>query len=86
MIPNDLNSGFTLTIPIEEVNFSSKAGATSNAEIAEGNLVSGPLRSVKNNCLFVQIGGGKVPVIGRLHRVETFNSTEFESLKVGDII
>ena len=48
--------------------------------------MSGPLRSIKHNCLFVQIGTGKVPVIGRLHLVETFNSNEFDSFKVGDII
>ena len=27
-----------------------------------------------------------MPVIGRLHRVESFNSTEFDSFKIGDIV
>ena len=32
------------------------------------------------------MAGGKLPIIGRLHRVESFNNTEFDSFKIGDIV
>ena len=44
-----------------------------NAEsLSEGTLVTGTLKSIKGMCAFIQVGmTGKVPIIGRLHRVET---------------
>lgn len=75
---------FVLALPAEE---SQATRAPKNVSLEEGSLVSGPVRSIKGNCVFVQVGSnGKVPVIGRLHRVEAFNSGEFDSFKSGDIV
>lgn len=80
-------SGFVLAIPAEQTQSEKKSGAgVKNSSLEEGSLVSGPLRSIKGNCLFIQVGSGKVPTIGRLHRVETFSPSEWDSFKVGDII
>lgn len=48
----------------------------------------GTLKSIKGMCAFIQVGSvGKVPIIGRLHRVETNQKKdEFEQLKPGDKI
>lgn len=75
--------GFVLTLPAEE---KTSTKPVKNASLDEGSMVSGPVRSVKGSCVFVQVAGGKVPVIGRLNRVECFNHTEFESFKIGDIV
>ena len=46
----------------------------------------GSLKSIKGMCAFIQIGSaGKVPIIGRLHQVET-TENYFASLKPGDKI
>ena len=74
-----------MTLPIE--SSSGKQKPVMNVSLEDGSLVSGPLRSIKGHCLFVQVGSnGKVPTIGRLHRVECFNHSEFDNFKVGDII
>ena len=54
----------------------------------EGQRVLGTLKSIKGMCAFIQVGSqGKVPIIGRLHRVETSTKkNEFEQLKPGDKI
>jgi hypothetical protein len=62
---------FVLALPANEEK---SVRAPKNVSLDEGSLVSGPVRSIKGNCIFVQVGSsGKVPLIGRLHRVETFN-------------
>ena len=78
------DGAFVLALPAEETQ---SLRTPKNVSLEEGSLVSGPVRSIKGNCVFVQVGSnGKVPVIGRLHRVEVFNSSEFESFKSGDIV
>ena len=63
--------GFALALPAQEEK---AVRAPKNLSLDEGSLVSGPVRSIKGSCIFVQVGSaGKVPVIGRLHRVETFS-------------
>ena len=63
-------------------------GAVTNASLEEGEKVVGTLKSIKGMCAFIQVGSaGKVPIIGRLHRVETSHKkNEFASLKPGDKI
>jgi len=42
------------------------------------------VKSVKDHCLFAQVGmKGKMPMIGRLHRIET-QGEEFATFKTGD--
>jgi len=50
--------------------------------------VVGTVKSIKGMCAFVQVGSnGKVPIIARLHRVETSEKkNEFASMKPGDKI
>jgi hypothetical protein len=50
--------------------------------------VTGTLMSIKGMCAFIKVGmQGKIPIIGRLHRVETSaKRNEFEQMKPGDKI
>ena len=56
--------------------------------LEEGEKVVGTLRSLKGMCAFIQVGSqGRVPIIARLHRVETSaKKNEFGSMKPGDRI
>jgi len=49
-------------------------------------MVNGVLKSIKGNCCFVQVGQqGRVPTIGRLHKIETQESS-FNGLTIGERI
>jgi len=49
-------------------------------------MVNGVLKSIKGNCCFVQVGQqGRLPTIGRLHKIETPDSN-FNSMTIGERI
>jgi len=78
---------FLLMTPKQALKVAHVGGPVS---LEEGARVNGTLKSIKGQCAFIQVGSnGKVPIIGRLHRVEmqeSKKSSEFESLKPGDKI
>lgn len=65
-----------------------QGGMLGQNTLEEGSRVTGTLKSIKGMCAFIQVGSqGKVPIIGRLHRVETSaKRNEFEQMKPGDKI
>lgn len=65
----------------------SGAHGSQNTSLEEGYLVQGTIKSIKGHCLYVNVGFlGRVPLIGRLHRVECKTSKEFDQCKPGDKI
>ena len=64
------------------------SGFGSAESLSEGMVVTGTLKSIKGMSAFIQVGmNGKVPIIGRLHRVETSSKRdEFQQMKPGDRI
>ena len=72
---------------IPKVTQTAKAASLAKSSvqnIEEGFTVRGQIVSKKGNCIFLQLGmNGKMPLIGRLQRVET-SPNEFDSFKAGD--
>ena len=72
---------------VPKVTQTAKAASLSKSSvqnIEEGFTVKGQIVSKKGNCVFLQLGmSGKMPLIGRLQRVET-SPNEFDSFKAGD--
>ena len=57
---------------------SGNAGFNNLDALTEGALVTGTLKSIKGMCAFIQVGSqNKIPIIGRLHRVETPASSTY---------
>ncbi len=63
---------------------SNKQQSFGQTDLKEGSSVNGVLKSIKGNCMFIQIGSnGKIPQIGRLHRIEA-KPEDFGIMKPGD--
>jgi predicted RNA-binding protein (virulence factor B family) len=52
IIKSEETDGFILTLPVEEQTL---VKPSKNDSFDEGSLISGPVRSIKGNCLFVQV-------------------------------
>ena len=79
------DGGLKLTMPKQIVKASENGGSVQQ-DLQEGASVTGVLKSIKGHCLFVQVGlSGRIPTIGRLHRIET-QKAEFDQFKIGDRI
>jgi hypothetical protein len=58
---------------MESASLSANANST-NTSLEEGYVITGTVKSIKGMCLYVHVGqSGRVPLIGRLHRVECKN-------------
>jgi hypothetical protein len=74
-------------MPKNMENSASGATGAANTALEEGYLVTGTVKSIKGMCLYVHVGQlGRVPLIGRLHRMECKTEKEFGQLKPGDKI
>lgn len=77
LLPSD-NKGFLLAMP-KSIDSRAIGDANKNTSLEEGQKVVGTLRSIKSNCLYVHVGqAGRMPLIGRLHRVECNKPAEFD--------
>lgn len=52
VIKSEETDGFILTLPVEEQTL---VKPSKNFSFDEGSLIAGPVRSIKGNCLFVQV-------------------------------
>jgi len=84
-------SGFMLLTSDSVISKPATKTANPN-KLQEGLKIQGVLKSVKGQFLFIQMphamgsGASKMPIIGRLHRVECQNHNEFTQYQVGDRI
>ncbi len=71
-----IEGGFILTTPVIEARKKGVKGAQSSnskreaSDLKQGQIVSGVVRSIKNQCAFLQLSNMKQLMIGRLHRLE----------------
>jgi ribosomal protein S1 len=68
-----IEGGFILTTPVIEARKKGAQSSNSKREandLKQGQIVSGVVRSIKNQCAFLQLSNMKQLMIGRLHRLE----------------
>jgi len=84
--PHGNKGRFVLTQPRLQVIVSSSSDSYAQSSSFEiGQKVVGTLKSVKGMSAFYQIGmQGKLPIIGRLHAIESGSKNEFGQIKPGD--
>jgi len=81
-----------LTVPIVTQIVSTKVKSSlpgsrqDVSSLTQGQIVHGVIKSIKNQCIFVQLSGMAQLVIARLHKLESGSGAEFEGFSIGESI